>query len=327
MRKSVLAAVCVLTLSLPACGSPSAAPNTPAAGGAVQELVNCGRTQKFEQPPKRILSLNQHATEVLVALGVTDRIVGTAYPDTPQVPAEIAADYAKVRTISQKYPTAEQVLGAEPDLVVGGYASAFAEKDGRGRDALEGKGIRTFLLSENCPDATAGISTYTEDLTALGRVLGVADKAAKLVEQTKTAVEQVTAKISAAGRPAVPVFFYDSGEQAPFTVGGRGLGNDLAQRAGGRNIFADVPKVFGDASWEQVAERRPEVIVIVDYLGDNGGVEAKRRFLEGHPLTSGTPAMRNKRLVTLTLPDLIEGIRLPAALRTLAAGLHPDLFR
>ncbi|MCO1578260.1 ABC transporter substrate-binding protein [Crossiella sp. SN42] len=323
MKNSLLAAVCALTLLIPACGNPAAAPSAPAA----QEIGNCGRTQKFDGPPKRILSLNQHATEILVALGVTDRIVGTAFPDTPDVPAEIAADYAKVKTIAEKYPSAEQLLGAEPDLVVGGYASAFAEKDGRGREALEAKGIRTFLLSENCPDATASISTYTEDLTALGRALGVTDRAAKLVEQTTKAVEEVTAKVAAANRPAVPVFFYDSGEQAPFTVGGRGLGNDLARRAGGRNIFADVAKVFGDASWEQVAERAPEVIVLVDYLGDNGGVDAKRRFLAAHPLASGTPAMRNKRLVTLTLPDLIEGIRLPAALRTLAAGVHPDLFR
>ncbi|MCK2237976.1 MULTISPECIES: ABC transporter substrate-binding protein [unclassified Crossiella] len=325
MKKSLLAAVCVLTLSFSACGSPAAAPQTPAA--AAQEIVNCGRTQKFDGQPKRILSMNQHATEVLVALGVTDRIVGTAYPDTPDVPAAIATDYAKVKTISQKYPTLEQLLGTEPDLVVGGYASAFAEKDGRGRDALEAKGIRTFLLSENCPDATAAIGTYTDDLGVLGRLLGATEQAGRLIGETTRAVDEVTAKVAAANKPAVPVFFYDSGEQAPFTVGGRGLGNDLAKRAGGRNIFADVPKVFGDASWEQVGDRAPEVIVLVDYLGDNGGVDAKRRFLEGHPLAKGTPAVRNKRFVTLTLPDLIEGIRLPAALRTLTAGLHPDLAK
>ncbi|MBP2475005.1 iron complex transport system substrate-binding protein [Crossiella equi] len=325
MKKSVLAAVCVLTLLVPACGT---APEPVAQGQAqtVQEITNCGRVQRFEQPPKRVLGMNQHATEVLVALGVTDRIVGNAYPDTPNVPPAIAADYAKVKVVSDKYPTAEQVLGTEPDLVVGGYASAFAEKDGRGRQALEDKGIRTFLLSENCPDATSGFQTYLDDLAALGKVLGVPDKAKQLADRTRSTVDEVTAKVTAAGKPEVPVFIYDSGEQAPFTTGGRGLANDLVKRAGGRNIFADVPKVFGDASWEQVAERAPEVIVLVDYLGQDN-VEAKRKFLEGHPLVANSPAVRNKRFVTLTLPDLIEGIRLAEAVRAIAQGVHPDLFR
>ncbi|MFB9904495.1 ABC transporter substrate-binding protein [Allokutzneria oryzae] len=320
MTRSYQRALCgvALVAVLAACaGQPPSAP-TPAA----TEVTSCGRAQSFPTPPKRILSLNQHATEILVALGLTDRIVGTAYPDTPDVPASIAADYRRVKLVAEKYPSAEQVLEAEPDVVVGGYASAFSEKDGRGREALERKGIRTLLLAESCSTGPIGISTYTDDLVLFGKAFGVADRAAKLAEETTRRVDAVSAKLK--GVEPVPVFFYDSGEKVAFTVGGHGLGNDIAKRTGGGNIFADLPKVFGDASWEQVAERAPKAVVLVDYLGA-GGVDGKRTFLQGHPLVAKTPGVAQGRYVTLTLPDLIEGIRLADAVEKLARGLHPGV--
>ncbi|GAA3993243.1 ABC transporter substrate-binding protein [Allokutzneria multivorans] len=314
-RRALSAAA--LTVALAACAAPPPAPAPSAAS-----VTSCGRAQSFPTPPQRIVSLNQHATEILVALGLTDRIVGTAYPDTPDVPASIAADYKKIKLIAEKYPSMEQVLAAEPDVVVGGYASAFAEKDGRGREALERKGIRTLLLAESCSTGPIGITTYTEDLALFGKAFGVADRAKTLAAETTRRIDAVAAKVQ--GVEPVPVFFYDSGEKAAFTVGGHGLGNDLAKRAGGRNIFADLPKVFGDASWEQVAERAPKAVVLVDYLGA-GGLDGKRAFLQGHPLVAKVPGVAQGKYVTLTLPDLIEGIRLADAVEKLARGLHPGV--
>ncbi|MER7013961.1 ABC transporter substrate-binding protein [Saccharopolyspora sp. NPDC000359] len=281
-------------------------------------VANCGNVETFARPPQRVVSLNQHATEVLLALGLGDRLVGTAFPDDHEPPPEVAAQYADVPLLSARYPSYERILEAEPDLVVGGYASAFDEAEGRGRELFERNGINTLLLSESCASGPSGMGTLLADITMFGEALGLQDNARQLNADIEGRVRAVEQRLR--GVPPVDVFVYDSGEQAAFTLGGNGVGNDALTRAGGRNVFSDVPKVFEDVSWEQVAARSPEAIVLVDYLG--APVQHKQSYLEGHPLASGTPAARNHRFSTIPLVELTEGIRFPAAVERLARDLH-----
>ncbi|WP_263250786.1 ABC transporter substrate-binding protein [Saccharopolyspora rosea] len=281
-------------------------------------IDDCGRTETFPQPPRRVVSLNQHATEILLALGLGDRLVGTAYPDDHAPPPSVAAAYAEVPKLADEYPSFERILEAEPDLVVGGYASAFDDSAGRGRKRLEDNGIRTLLLSESCSRAPFGMDALFADVAMFGRVLGLEDGAAELIADMRRRVAAVERRL--AGVPPVDVFVYDSGEQTAFTLGGHGLGDDALRRAGARNVFADVPKNFADVSWEQVAARAPQAVVLVDYLG--APVGAKRDYLRGHPLVSGAPGVRDGRFSTIPLVELVEGIRFPDAVERLARDLH-----
>ncbi|GAA0555069.1 iron complex transport system substrate-binding protein [Saccharopolyspora erythraea NRRL 2338] len=309
-----LLVVLATTLLLAGCGT--AASTGPAWEG--MRVENCGRTQVIAEPPRRVVSLNQHATEILLALGLGDRLVGTAYPDDRTPPASVAADYARVPLLAVEYPSAERILEAEPDLVVGGYSSAFDEGEGRGREALESKGIATLLLSESCATGPTGMPALLADIDMFGSVLGLRERASVLAADIEGRVRAVEQRL--AGVPPVDVFVYDSGEQAAFTLGGHGVGNDALTRAGARNVFADVPEGFADVSWEQVASRAPRAIVLVDYLAKP--VHDKRAYLEGHPLASGTPAVRADRYSTVPLVELTEGIRFPDAVERLARDLH-----
>ncbi|MHA6802210.1 ABC transporter substrate-binding protein [Salinifilum ghardaiensis] len=309
-----LLALLTVGLLATACGAPA----EEAASRGGERVDNCGRAEVFDEPPQRVLSLNQHATEILLALGLGDRIVGTAFPDDRAPPPEIAAEYAQVPVVAPKYPSAERILQIEPDLVVGGYASAFDETEGRGRDALEELGIPTLLLSESCVQRPAGMGALLDDIRMFGRVLDLEDGAARLAADIRGRVQAVQRRV--ADEEPVDVFVYDSGEQAPMTLGGHGVGNDAVRRAGGRNVFADVPQAFADVSWEQVAARKPDAIVLVDYLAEP--VEGKRAYLSGHPLVGRTPAARAGRFSTIPLVELTEGIRFPGAVERLAADLH-----
>ncbi|MGW1679788.1 ABC transporter substrate-binding protein [Saccharopolyspora sp. NPDC002376] len=281
-------------------------------------VENCGSVETFANPPKRVVSLNQHATEILLALGLGDRLVGTAFPDDHVPPPEVAAGYAEVPLLADRYPSYERILEAEPDLVVGGYASAFDEAEGRGREAFEKNGINTLLLSESCASEPSGMDTLLDDISMFGEALGLQDNARKLNDDIKGRVQAVEQRLEDV--QPVDVFVYDSGEQTAFTLGGNGVGNDALRRAGGHNIFGDVPKAFEDVSWEQVAARNPQAVVLVAYLG--APVQNKQSYLEGHPLVSGTPAVRDRRFSTIPLVELTEGIRFPAAVERLARDLH-----
>lgn len=78
-------------------------------------------------------------------------------------------------------------------------------------------------------------------------------------------------------------------------------------------------------SFEQVAARAPDVVVIYDY-GDQS-VADKKRFLLSHPALTDVPAIRNKRFAVLPLSSTVLGVRVPEAVDSLARQLHPDRFR
>ncbi|MFF2189835.1 ABC transporter substrate-binding protein [Streptomyces sp. NPDC058155] len=322
-RRHALIPALLLPLLLPlaACGAtPDPARDAGApADGFPYTVTNCGVKTTFEAPPKRVVTMNQHVTEIMIELGLTKSLIGTAWLDDAVLPAYKKA-YDSVPVIAKEYPSKEKLLAANPDFVYGGYASAFAAKDGRTREDLKGAGIDTRLNLENCTEGRTSMDDVFREVQEAGRTFGVADRAEKWTAEARTTLATTAAGLEDV--EPVPVFVYDSGDKTAFTAGGKGIGNELIRRAGGRNVFADLDKSFGDATWEQVVAREPETIVIYDY-GATTVAQKKKRLLED-PVLKDVPAIRNKSFAVLPLSDAVLGVRAPAAVQRLATQLHPE---
>lgn len=314
-----------LLVPLAACSSSDTGDATGKAGataaGFPYTVTNCGKKTTYDAPPKRAVTMNQHVTEILLALGLQDRVAGTAYLDDKILP-EYEKAYKSRPVLAKEYPSYEKLLAANPDFVYGGYASAFAAGDGRSRDALAKSGVRTRLNIEGCADKPVTMDDLYREVREAGATFGVRDRAEKWVRDAKAELA-ATARRSAprgeSGRPPA-VFVYDSGDKTAFTAGGRGIGNDIIERAGGRNIMADLDKSFGDASWETVVDRRPDVILIYDY-GATTVAQKKKRLLDD-PALKDVPAVKNRRFAVLPLSDVVLGVRAPGAVRKLAEQLR-----
>lgn len=293
--------------------SKSASKKTP---GFPYTVTNCGVKTTYEAPPKRAVTMNQHVTEVMLELGLKDRLAGTAYLDDKVLP-KYAKAYADTPVLAEEYPSYEKLLAADPDYVYGGYASAFTAGEGRSRKALAKSGIESRLNVEGCAKRPVSMDDVYKEVREVGSTFGVRPRADKWVSAAKRELA-TTEQRSGSGKP-VPVFVYDSGDKTAFTAGGRGIGNDIIKRAGGRNVFADLDKSFGDASWESVVDRRPEVIVILDY-GGTTVAQKKKRLLED-PVLADVPAVKHKRFAVLPLSDAVVGVRAPGAVEKLADQL------
>ncbi|TDD91854.1 ABC transporter substrate-binding protein [Actinomadura rubrisoli] len=293
-----------------------------AAPGFPVPMDNCGVKTTYKAPPRRAVALNQQATEVMLALGLQGSMVGTGYLDDRVLPAYQAA-YDKIKVISKEYPSYERLLAAEPDFVYGGFTSTFDEKEGRGRAVLAKAGIATYLNLEACPSGPVTTARMDEEIRNIARIFGVPGRGEQEIAKLHATLDAVRAKIS--GVRPVKVAVYDSGDKTVFTAGGAGVGNEMIRLAGAVNLFAGVGKAFGDVSFEQFAERAPEVIVIYDY-GDQTA-DAKKRFLLGNPAFKDVPAIRNKRFAVLPLSSTVLGVRVPSGVESLARQLHPDRFR
>ncbi|MGW4837676.1 ABC transporter substrate-binding protein [Streptomyces globisporus] len=325
---ALIAAAVLLPLALTACSSSSegdaaTGDKVSATGeGFPYTVKNCGVTTTYKAPPKRVVTMNQHVTEIMLELGLKKSLVGTAYLDDKVLP-KYAKDYASVPVLAKEYPSYEQVLAANPDFVYGGYGSAFTAGDGRGREAFKKSGIETRLNTESCTKGDQPTDTLYEEIREVGRTFGISDRAEAWVKQAK-ADNAATAKKLADLKP-VSVFVYDSGDKTAFTAGGEGIGNELIERAGGTNVFADLDKAFGDASWENVVDRKPDVIVIYDYGATT--VEQKKKRLLDDPALADVPAIKNKRFAVMPLSDAVLGVRVPAAVDKLAGQLHPEAVK
>ncbi|QKW40639.1 ABC transporter substrate-binding protein [Actinomadura sp. NAK00032] len=284
-------------------------------------VANCGVTTTYQRPPRRAVSLNQHATEVMLALGLEKSMVGTGYLDDEVLP-EFRRAYDRVKVISREYPSFETLLAAEPDFVYGGWKSAFDEKAGRGRAALRKAGIDTRLNIEECPAGPVTAATAEEEIRAVAEVFGVPDRAERRIALMRAVLDGVKRALS--GAAPVKVAVYDSGDKTAFTAGGAGIGNEMIRLAGGTNLFADVDKPYGNVSFEQFAERAPDVVLIYDY-GEQSA-EDKKKFLLSNPALKDVPAIRDRRFAVLPLSSTVTGVRVADAVASLARQLHPDRF-
>lgn len=302
--------------------APTPAPDTDAAAAGYPVTVdNCGVTTTYDRPPARAVALNQHAIETLLALGLENSMVGTSYLDDRILP-EYQAAYDSVPVLAEEYPSYESLLAVEPDFVYGGWESAFDEKEGRGRQRLADAGIPTRLNIEDCLDHPVSLTTVDDEIRDVGTIFGVQDRAERQIEKLHRELALSGDKVR--GVRPVRVAVYDSGEATVFTSGGKGIGNLMIEAAGGVNLFADVPRVWGDVSFEQFAERAPEAILIYDY-GDQP-VADKKRFLTEHPLLQHVPAVQQQRFAVLPLSSVVVGVRVGEAVAALARQLHPDRF-
>ncbi|ASS73971.1 Fe3+-hydroxamate ABC transporter substrate-binding protein [Tumebacillus algifaecis] len=284
-------------------------------------LTNMGNTLTFADVPKKAVSLNQHATEIMLALGLQESMVGTAYLDD-QIEPEFQDAYSKIPVLSKEYPSKEAFFAVEPDFAYAGWKSAFTEQSlGTVKDLNEA-GIKTYIQeSSNMTEPT--LEDVYKDIQNIGRIFRVEPRANELIGKMKQEIEQTKQQIGDVKNP-LKIFVYDSGEDKAFTAANNYM-THLIEIAGGKNIFDDIKKSWAEVSWEEVVHRDPDVIVIVDY-GEQSA-DQKQKLLLSKKELADIPAIKNKRFIVLPLSAAAEGIRAPHALQILAKGMYPDRIK
>ena len=318
------AVVAAALIAIAACGGDDADETGAGSGpsdGFPVTVENCGEETTYDAPPERAVVIYQHTTEIMLALGLEDRMVGTAYMDSA-IRDDLLDAYETVPELADESPSREQVLAAEPDIVVAGWPSAFEDDAAGSRQSLADLGIDTYLSTGSCPDfaGTPSLDLVREDITEIGAIFGVPDRAEDLIAEIEAPITAV--EDSPAGVEPVDVFVYDSGTDQAYTPGGRESSTALIELAGGRNVFADLDEDWAEVSWEDVVDRDPDVVLILNY-GDET-VDQKQEFLRSHPVASTLRAVEDGRFVVVGLTDVVPGIRNGDVVETMADGFHPD---
>lgn len=284
-------------------------------------VQSCNRQVTFDAPPARAIANDVNLVEMMLALGLRDRMVGyTGVSGWKTLDEELRAGIAELPELSALYPTREVLLGAEPDFLFAGWNYGMKVGGEVTPETLEPLGIKTYELTESCifvgPKSRSTMQDMYADLLNLGTIFGVDERAKALVAGYEAQLAAITASVDRS-RP-LRVFVYDSGEETPFTAGAYAIPTALIEAAGGRNIMDDLEKSWATVAWEPVVERNPEVIVIVNY----GDVTADQKiaFLEANPAFATVDAVKNDRYVVLDYVEATPGPRNIRAVEKLVAG-------
>ncbi|MET7759212.1 ABC transporter substrate-binding protein [Streptomyces sp. NPDC005389] len=307
---------------------PAARPTSKAGTGVT--VTSCGRQMSLAGPPRRAVALDQSSTETLLELGLQDRMAGTANLKT-KIPAPYAEAYAKIPVIAPKIATGEQLRAATPDFVVAGSADLYTKDRAGTREELDALKVPTFVSAVDCPQHNPPGRTPFEllfsDYENLGRLFGAEERAGKLAADQRAAVARAGANASkeprGADRPTV-VYLYSVFNGMPYVAGRTGLPSEMSRIVGAKNAFDDVQEDWPEVSWEEVARRDPDFIVIGD-LSERGrpgdSAAEKRATMTAHPVISRLAAVRDDRILEVPGIELDPSVRSVHALGLLAQGM------
>ena len=283
-------------------------------------VQSCNREVTFKQAPKHAVSHDINMTQMMLALGLKPSMAGySGVSGWKSVTPDMQSLLDGLPELAAKYPSVETLLNANVDFFFAGWDYGMRVGGDLTPQTLQPLGINVYELTESCafvmkrPAATLE-DTYN-DLRNLGKIFDVQDRANALIADMQTKVAAVRQDLPT-DKPRV--FLYDSGEDRAMTSGRLGMPQALIDAAGGRNILDDVEASWTRVNWENVVERNPQVIVIVDY-GEVTAAQKKQFLLDNQALQS-VDAIKNQRFIVIPYVQATPGIDNVLAVETLAKG-------
>jgi len=197
--------------------------------------------------PKRIVCLTEEPTEVLYALGESDRIVGIS--GFTVRPARARREKPRVSAFTSA--KIDQIVGLEPDLAIG-----FSDIQADIAQALIKRGIEVWVSNHR---SVAGILAYVR---RLGAMVGAWERSERYAQQLEAHVVQVRERARRLSkRPRV--YFEEWDEPQISAI--RWV-SELIEIAGGNDIFPERAKSsLGQdrivADPHEVVRGQPEIII------------------------------------------------------------------
>ena len=297
-------------------------------------IFNCGQEVVIDAPPQRAVSLNQGSTEILLSLGLADRMVGSATWTDP-VRENLAADNERVPRLADNKPSLEVVLDAEPDFVSASFGGTLGPGGVAERGQLEQLGVPNYLSPTDCNGKTdesvnsdgartqpLEIESVYQEVRDLAAIFDVSERGEEFVAELQERFEKASGTVNASGTSLV-YWFADTA--TPYMAGCCGSSGIITDSVGAENIYSDTTDEWPQVSWESVADRNPTAFVLADLsrrslAGD--ALDSKIEFLETNPVTQRLPAVTDKRYIVVNGADLNPSIRTVDGVEKVAAALQ-----
>ena len=263
--------------------------------------------------PQRVVSLAPSNTQVMFAIEAGSKVVGVTDYDT--YPYNFSAWIAAGNMTSiggYSTPNKEVIASLHPDLIL---ATPINDVD---VVTLRSLGYNVLVIN---PTTVSGV---LQDISLIGRAVGAEAGAATVINNISSEISSVTSKIAAANMTKQPTIFYEIWDNPLMTAGGTSWVNDLLNKVGAVNIFANETQGFPTVSSESVVQLNPDVILLPSSMG-SGQITPDQ--VKGNAGWNTINAVKNNRVVVID-GDLFSeaGPRLAEQVDAIAKAIYPELF-
>ncbi|MDY0970017.1 ABC transporter substrate-binding protein [Siccibacter turicensis] len=301
-------------------------------------IENCGVTTTWQQPPARVVTIGQHETELLLALGLKEKIVGTAVWFGALPPA-LQADGKGLKRLAENAPGFEAVVAQRPDLVAAQYTYHVGDQgEVATRQQFEQLGIHTWIAPADCvgKSLTAGsngdggrdtpftLDLIYQEIASLATLFDVEARGKALTDALQQRVAEARRTAQAAMKPeanAKVVFWFSSTRLNgdPWVAGSAGAPGWIARTLGLTNII-NTREEWPAVSWETIARSDPDYLVLASmdrrlYPADD--IVQKLAFLRNDPVTREMKAVKQNHIIVVPAMSLNPSLRNVDAVETI----------
>jgi len=302
-------------------------------------IDNCGSTLTFQHAPTRTVTIGQAGTEMLYAMGLGDKVVGTSLWFN-NVLDKYKAQNDKIERLADNEPSFESVIGKRPELVAVELEWMVGPQGAVGtREQFHELKIPTYLLPSDCEakDNLVGadgtrlapfrIETIYKSVSQLAQIFDVQERGQQLNDELKASLAKSIA--TAQGKQlkdASALVWFSSAQMdiEPFVAGHKGIPDFMLDTLGVRNVVQSDEE-WPTVGWETIAKANPTFLVIARmdrrrFPADD--YEKKLAFLRSDPVTRNMDAVKHNRIIILDAMAMQASLRMFDGIEQLATAIN-----
>lgn len=268
-----------------------------------------GNEFKVPSDVNRIISTAPSNTEILVELGIADKLVAV-----DKYSADIKGLPKNIELIDFSNPDPEAIIALNPDMII----ASEHNKTGSTEDpfkVLKESGISVVYIP-----SSESIHGIYDDIMFIANITNTKEKGQYIVETMKKEIDDI-AKIGKNIKEKKKVYFEIGPAPNLYSFGNSTFLNEMIELVGGENIFKDE-KSWISPSAETIIDKNPDVILTnVNYV-ENTINEIKNR--DGW---KNINAIKNNRVYLI---DANQSSRpsqnITKALKEMAIAINPDEY-
>ena len=278
----------------------------------------------FENAPQRIVSTQFSITELLLQLGLKDKIVGIMDNDNP-VDDKLQAELSSLKSLGYKSTISkEAIISVDPDIVMGKSTLMFTDKAiGTVENYLD-QGINVYTLLSSADVVDQSLDNIINDIRTVGMIFDVQDKADayadSLEKQLNETVNNVSAKTQ--GKEKMKVILIAGFQDNTFMAFSSSMHSAMLETVNAVNV---LDKGGTGLTMENLIALNPDAIVYVTSKRfEATDADAIDRLLN-EPTIQNVPAIANKKILKIGYDDIMDyGARDISTVGVLANFLYSE---
>ena len=318
MKKTLsILLVTVATLTMAACGNTTTEKATTQSSTETSQKASTETTypltvktydakgneveQVFDKAPEKVITNNLSTTEILLELGLKDKIAGMLNPDnavTDKYKDAIATipQIGDKKTVSQ-----ETVLSYEPDAVMG-RNMMFSEKSLGTVSTWNENKIPVYTQKASLSTIQQDLGNIVEDVKNLGMIFNVQDKANEYAAQLQAKIDAVKKANPASQGEKKKALIMVAYNDEIFGAYKSALQESLLNQLGYTNVATGTSGL----TLENLVSMDPELIIYVT-SDRNKKLDANAvELMKANEVLENVPAIKNQKIMTISYDELMD---------------------